>query len=75
MCPEFAIFKQLFIDMDAKHNMFIFYTNFLWLSEEFVTKQVFEPRDKLTYFFEGYKKTEYCNIGLMTRTGLHVLHI
>ena len=53
------LFKQLCIDIDADHHVFLFYTNTRLLLRGNITKQVFELRDEFKLFFELEKKTDF----------------
>ena len=50
------LFKQLCIDIDADHHVFLFYANTRWLSRGNVTKRVFKLRNELKLFFELEKQ-------------------
>lgn len=53
------LFQQLRSETDADHNVYLFLTNFRWLSKENVTNKVFEFRNQLKWFYEEHKKIEY----------------
>lgn len=54
------LFKQLCEDMDADHQVLLYYTKVRWLSKGNATDRVFELRDELKTFCEEHGKMEFC---------------